>query len=312
MSTSTQHFRSAPRLRPRRPWLVVGLSALVGFLLTVVWSAEFVDSTIGGTVADTLLGHDAASTPIAGVGAGVLFAFVSGLAGTFTACNIAAFGAMAPVAADHGSTVDRVRQVLRGLGLLCAGMLPVSAAYGVVVALVGTSMPQFQTTAAAGQLAPRLVQAMVVFGAVGLVMLYLGLAAAGIVPDPLARLARRRPGAPLVLLGALIGVFLIGRPFPLFRVMFRDAAESGDVLYGAAAFVLQSLGNVVLIAVGLLAVTLLAGERLGRWLAADPRRRAALTAAALVAAGVFLVLYWDVRILERRELIPWYPIAPWV
>ncbi|WP_229373571.1 hypothetical protein [Umezawaea beigongshangensis] len=298
-------------VRPRRPWLVVGLSALVGFLLTVVWSAHFVDSVIGGTVADGLLGHDADATPIAGVGAGVVFAFVSGLAGTFTACNIAAFGVMAPVAGREGGTSDRVLGVLRPLARLSVGMIAVSAAYGVVVALVGTGMPQFQTATTDG-LAPRLVQAMVVYGVVGLVMVYLGLAAAGLVPDPLARLARRWPGAPMVVLGALIGAFLIGRPFPLFRVMFRDAAESGNVFYGAAAFALQSVGNILVMAVLLLVVTWSAGARLGRWFAADPRRRAVLTSAAFVAAGVFLVLYWDVRILERRDLIPWYPVAPWV
>ncbi|GLY49761.1 hypothetical protein [Lentzea sp. NBRC 102530] len=310
---SVQLKRDVPDVlaRPRRPWLVVGLSALAGFLLTVVWSAHFVDSVIGGTVADGLLGHDADATPIAGVGAGVVFAFVSGLAGTFTACNIAAFGVMAPVAGREGTAASRVLGVLRPLGWLAAGMVAVSAAYGVVVALVGTSMPQFQTATTTG-LAPRLVQAMVVYGVVGLVMIYLGLAAAGLVPDPLARLARRWAPAPMVVLGALIGAFLIGRPFPLFRVMFRDAAESGNVLYGAAAFVLQSVGNILVMAVLLLLVAWLAGERIGRWFAADPRRRAVLTAAAFVAAGVFLVLYWDVRILERRDLIPWYPVAPWV
>ncbi|MFT7840538.1 hypothetical protein Q5530_30720 [Saccharothrix sp. BKS2] len=312
MSTRIETPPAEALTRPRRPWLVVGLSALVGFLFTVVWSAHFVDSVIGGTIADGLLGHDADATPIAGVGAGVVFAFVSGLAGTFTACNIAAFGAMAPMAGDGGSGSRRVRHVLRSLGLLSIGMIAVSAAYGVVVALVGTRMPQFQETASVGGLAPRLLQAMVVFGLVGLAMLYLGLAAAGLVPDPLARLTRRWPDAPVVVLGVLIGAFLIGRPFPLFRVMFRDAAESGNVFYGAAAFVLQSLGNILIMAVVLLLVTWLAGDRLGRWFAADPRRRAVLTAAAFVAAGVFLVLYWDVRILERRDIIPWYPVAPWV
>jgi hypothetical protein len=311
-TTRTESPAVEPSTRPRRPWLVVGLAASIGFLLTVVWSAEFVDKVIGGTVADTLLGHDAAATPIAGVGAGVLFAFVSGLAGTFTACNIAAFGAMAPVAADGGPGEGRTRRVLRPLGWLSVGMIGVSAAYGVVVALVGTRMPQFQTAATAGGLAPRLVQAMVVYGVVGLVMLYLGLAAAGLAPDPMARLARRWPNAPVVVLGALIGAFLIGRPFPLFRVMFRDAAESGNVLYGAAAFSLQSLGNIAVMAVVLLVLTRLVGGRLQRWFAGDPRRRAVLTAVAFIAAGAFLILYWDVRILERRDIIPWYPVAPWV
>ncbi|RDI54125.1 hypothetical protein [Nocardia mexicana] len=87
---------------PRRRGLVLVLGVLAGFLLTVVWSASFVDSTIGDTVADGLLGHNAKETAITGIGAGVVFAFVSGLAGTFTACNIAVFGAVAPLAGSAG------------------------------------------------------------------------------------------------------------------------------------------------------------------------------------------------------------------
>ncbi|GFJ96562.1 hypothetical protein [Phytohabitans rumicis] len=125
---------------PRRRWLVLGLSALGGFLLTIVWSAEFVDSTIGDNVANTLLGHDAKETPIAGIGAGIAFAFVSGLAGTFTACNIAAFGAMAPMLGTEGRW-SRVRHTFTPLLWLAVGMTAVSATYGAVVGLVGTDMP---------------------------------------------------------------------------------------------------------------------------------------------------------------------------
>lgn len=53
------------------------------------------------------------------------------------------------------------------------------------------------------------------------------------------------------------------------------------------------------------------GGRLQRRLAADPRRLAVLTASALIIAGVFAFLYWNVRLLVRREIIPWCPVAPW-
>ncbi|MEU4068249.1 hypothetical protein AB0F25_38640 [Streptomyces wedmorensis] len=85
--------------------------------------------------------------------------------------------------------------------------------------------------------------------------------------DPLAKLSEEYPSAPMLFMGGLIGAFLIGRPFPLFR-------------------------------------------RLHRWTTKRPSRSAALMAAAFIAAGVFLVLYWDLRILARRDLI-WYPMAPW-
>jgi hypothetical protein len=37
-----------------------------------------------------------------------------------------------------------------------------------------------------------------------------------------------------------------------------------------------------------------------------------LTGSALLVVGVFTVLYWDVRLLAMREILPWYPVAPWV
>lgn len=297
---------------PRRRGLIVLLSVLGGFLLTVIWSAEFVDSTIGDNVANTMLGHDAKETPIQGIAAGVLFAFVSGIAGTFTACNIAAFGAMAPLMGGTGSRLSRLAQVLRPLGWMSVGMLAVSAVYGAIVGLAGTSMPQFSTAqSTAGSLSPRSIQSMVVFGLIGLIMIYLGLAAIGVVRDPFAGIARRFPNAPLVFFGALIGGFLIGRPFGLFRQMFREAAESGNPLYGAAAFSLQSIGNIVIMGILFLVLAYGTRGRLQRWLSEKPVRIAVLTAVALIVAGAFTFLYWDVRLLARREIIPWYPMAPW-
>lgn len=152
---------------------------------------------------------------------------------------------------------------------------------------------------------------MVVFGVIGLVMIYLGLAALGVVRDPFARLAKRFPNAPMVFMGVLVGAFLIGRPFGLFRQMFRDAAQNRDPLYGAAVFALQSIGNIAIMALLFVILALFTGGWLYRWLAADPRRLTVITAAALIAVGVFTFLYWDVRLLERRGLIPWYPTAPW-
>ncbi len=297
---------------PRRRGLIILMSLLGGFLLTMVWSAQFVDETIGDNIANTLLGHDAKATPITGIAAGIVFAFVSGLAGTFTACNIAVFGAMAPMLGGTGGRLSRLLNTLKPLGWLAVGMLVVSASYGAVVGLVGTAMPQFSTTPnSPGGLSPRSIQSMVVFGLIGLSMCYLGLASLGVVRDPFARIAQRRPNAPMVFMGVLIGGFLIGRPFPLFRQMFRDAAESGNPLYGAAAFSLQSLGNIVIMALLLLFLAYTVGGRLHRWLTANPRRITIIMAVALIVAGAFTFLYWDVRLLARREIIPWYPTAPW-
>ncbi|GHG13115.1 hypothetical protein GCM10017567_33190 [Amycolatopsis bullii] len=151
---------------------------------------------------------------------------------------------------------------------------------------------------------------MIAFGVVGLVFLLMGLIALGILRNPFESFTRRHPAAPLVLMGALIGGFLIGRPYPLFRIMFRDAAEQHNVLYGAAAFALQSLGNIVVMAVLFLVLTYATGGRVQRWLAAKPARIATVTGAALLVGGTFTLLYWDVRVLGRLGYI-WFPMINW-
>ncbi|RDI34557.1 hypothetical protein [Lentzea flaviverrucosa] len=295
---------------PKRGRLVA-LSALAGFVLTVIWSAPFVDRVIGDNVANSMLGHDAKATPLDGVLAGIAFAFVTGLAGSFTACNIAVFGVVTPLVGDRGAARPRWRDSLRALGWICVGAVGISAVYGALVAIVGTSMPQFATTASvAGVLSPRQVQSMIVFGVIGVAFIYLGLAALRLVPDPFARVRQRHPAVPLVVMGVLIGALLIGRPFPLFRIMFRHAAESGNVLYGMSAFVLQSLGNLVIAAVVFLVLAHATGGRVQRWLAARPGRTERITAVAFLVFGTFTLLYWDLRSLGRAGLI-WYPAVGW-
>jgi hypothetical protein len=298
--TATQAVRvpttQTGRERPPRTGRIIALSVLAGLALAVLWSYEFVDSTIGDNVANTLLGHDAKETAIAGTAAGLLFAFVSGLAGTFTACNIAMAASIGPMSQasrprSPGRPAGALRAVLRPVAYLTAGMVAVSAAYGFAGVLLGNRLPQL-STATAGDMPVRVLQSSVVFGIIGLALTYLGLAALGTVPDIFAG----RPTARVVALGALIGGFLIGRPYPLFNKLFHWAADTGNPLYGAGAFILQSLGNIVIVtAIFALVVTLTRGRFLS-WLSATPTRAAAVSGALLVALGVFTVVYWDIRV----------------
>jgi hypothetical protein len=294
---------------PQRRIIVLALSIIGGVLMAYAWSSKTADDTIGFNTANAILGHDAKTTPISGVGAGILFAFVTGFAGSFTACNVACFGAVGPLVGSATTQREKLAQTLRPVGWIAVGLVPIAAAYGALVGIVGTRMPQFSNAKTSG-ISPRSYQSMIAFGSIGLIMFILGLAALGIIPDPLAAVSRRWKNAPLILMGVLIAGFLIGRPYPLFRAMFRDAATRHNPLYGALAFALQSVGNIIVMALLFVILSYGVGGRLQRWLAAKPGRTAIVTAAAFIVAGVFTMIYWDVKVLARYDYL-WFPKAPW-
>lgn len=291
---------------------LVLIATAIGLLITAAWSAPFVDKTLGENIADTVLGYDAKDASIAGSLAGLLFAFAAGLAGTFTACNIAAFSAIAPMMAGDSSATGRLKVAMRPILWVSVGIVPVAVLYGGLGALLGDSLPQLSSaTVGAHALPVRLIQSIVVFGIVGLVFIWMGLAAIGLARDPFGRLTARWSQAPLVVMGVLIGAFLIGRPYPLFRKLFDYAAENGNPFYGALSFLLVALGNIALMAVLFAGIALFAGDRLQRWLTAKPGRAAAITGGALLVGGVFTFVYWDVRLLSLFGY-GWFPTMPWV
>ena len=285
-----------------RTALVLAASAALGAFLSMVWSARFVDQTIGEDLASRILGYDAVATPIAGALAGAVFAFVSGLTGTFTACNIAAFGAVGPLARSRMTA-------LRSAGWLALGATAIAGLYGAIAALLGPNVPQL-SPATVGSFPVRLLQSSVIFGALGVTFIALGLAAARVIRDPLRALADRWPPVRLVVAGGLIGAFLIGRPFPLFLQLLRYAAETHEPLFGAAAFALQSAGNIALLTFAFVAASRLARGRGVAWLDDRADRVSHLNVAALVTAGTFLVTYWCLRVPSFFG-IGWWPKAPW-
>lgn len=297
---------SVPTLRQsdtRRRVALAGLSVFGGLILAVVWSSYLVDDSIGQNVANGVLGHGAEKTAIGGTSAAVVFAFVSGFAGTFTACNFAVFGALPEVT---GSTRSRWTAPLATLGWIVGGMLAVSLVYGFVAVLIGSDLPQLSTRVLGNGMPERLLQSVGAFGVIGLVFAWLGLGSLGLLPDPLAA----RPRARSALLGALIGGFLIGRPYPLFHKLADYAVGTHDPFVGAATFALQSLGNILLVGVLGFLLAVLGGGALGRWIAARPRRATAIAGAALLVLGAFLIFYWDVR-LPAKFGFGWFPAMPW-
>ncbi|MEX5720025.1 hypothetical protein [Geodermatophilus maliterrae] len=304
--TLTQPRRTtgvSPAPASRRRSLVALWAVVGGTLLAVVWSYRLVDDTIGDNVANGILGYDAEETAISGALTGALFALVTGLAGTFTACNIAVFGVLPEMT---GRDQGRLRAALKPMGWLAIGMLAVSAAYGAAAVLIGPSLPQLSADTVGSGIPVRLVQASVTFGVIGLVFVYLGLVSLGYLRDPFAA----RPRTRMIVVGALVGGFLVGRPYPLFAKLLGYAIEQGNPLYGSLTFVLQSVGNILVM--GLLAAALLVvvtRTRFGRWMA-RPQNAALAAGSALVLFGTFLVVYWDLR-LPAMFGYGWFPSMPW-
>lgn len=301
MASITQVYQAS------KPYGTVLTSLFLGALIATVWSFQFVDGVIGDNVANSLLGYDAKETPIAGVMMGAAFAFVSGLAGTFTACNICVFSAIAPLAAEKRS----VGRMLRPMFWMAAGLIGVAGTYGAIGALIGPQLPQLSTEVIGPYNFPvRLIQATLIFSVIGLVFIVWGLMTLDIIRNPFERFSIRYPQARLILMGAMIGGFLIGRPFPLFRKMFEYAASTHNPFYGSLTFIIQGLGNVVIMIAFFLLLTYGTGGRFERWLTSKPGRIATFTAVALIIGGSFFLFYWGVR-LPARFGIGWWPTVPW-
>lgn len=293
-----------------RKTTVVLASVLVGLAIATLWSAQLVDDQIGVNVTNDVLGYNAKSQAIAGGLAGALFAFVAGFAGTFTACNVAVFSAVGPMMGHPGTAGDRVRRALPQIGWLSLGVIIVAGLYGAIGAAVGTGIPQLNAHTVGHGVPIRVIQSAIVFTVLGIAFVWMGLAAIDVVPDPLRRLTARWPQTPLLVMGGLIGGFLIGRPYPLFFKLFQYAAQTHNPLYGGLTFILTALGNILVMALLFLALSVGTGGRYQRWLAARPGRVATLTASALLIGGAFMVFYWGVRLPARFDY-GWFPTMPW-
>src|SRR5215204_5859179 len=201
--------------RDTRRWQLAVLSAAAGVILAVIWSPRLVDGVIAGSIADPVVGGKASEVAISGSVAAAVFAFVTGVGGMFTACNIAVFGALAPMTAQSQSMGTRLAALLRPLAWFALGAVTVAGLYGAIGVYVGESLPQLSNARIGDPetgMRVRSLQSGVVFTVIGAIMIWYGLAAVRLVRNPLSDVFRRRPNAEMVFLGALVGAFLIGRP----------------------------------------------------------------------------------------------------
>lgn len=315
MTATSRGTPKAPSVaQNRKLWRTVLVSAGFGMVLAVIWSPSLVDDVIAGGIASPFFGHgEPDEVPLTGSGLAIAFAFVTGVAGMLTACNVAVFCALAPLSSGERSTRVMITGLAKPVGWLMLGAVVVAGLYGAVGVLIDGDLAQLSDVRLGDPeegLRVRAIQSAVVFSLIGAVMVWRGLTYARIVRDPLSSLFSRRPAAELVFLGGLVGAFLIGRPYGPFRHMFDYAVSTGDPLLGFVTFALQSVGNILGVALLFVLITVATRGGFQRWLNGEPGRHARFAAASFVLVGTFFLFYWGVKLGYKADLM-WWPEMPY-
>jgi hypothetical protein len=257
-------------------------------------------------IAHAVLGHDPTTVTFTSVWFSFAFAIAAGLANTFTACNCVVFSCIAPLSGQKG------QQAKRGVGFLLLwmiiGIIVVTALYGIIGTIMNEKIPMLSSaTLPIGQNFPvRLLQSSIVFVILGIVLFYWGLVAIQFAKNPFRKLIESRPWLVPLFLGTIIGFFSVGRPYPLFQMLFQYTTRSENILLSALLLSLQGLCNIVIMALVFVLLMYGTGGRFERWLQADPWRSRALTAFSLIGGGIFLIAYWGIR-LPSHFGIGWFP-----
>lgn len=289
-------LRGAYTLRRRMAFAILGVTAAV--LIAGFWNYRLVDGFGRDVVAAHTVGDPAAlSTTFdqRGFGFGFLFAAVAGLAATFTACNCVVF-AMLPglvCAGGEESTGRGARHLVGALAAFTVGVVAVSVAYGFFVGMLGPEgIEAFNSRPVRGA------QARTVFSLIGALLLVWGALELGFLEplrqraSPTTRAFFSRPNTKAGLMGLVVGLFSVGRPFPVMRDFLTYAATAESPLYGAAVMIAQGLGQIAVMVILFVVLVAALRDRLANWAASRPHQMALTSALALVVGGTFFVFYW--------------------
>jgi cytochrome c biogenesis protein CcdA len=272
-------------------------ATLVGVVIAGFWNFRVVDGFGADIVAANTIGEyrgKAGEFAILGATFGFLFAFVAGLAATFTACNCVAFAMIPGLVCAPDAKAGRAA-AFSALRLLLFFVVLVSAMYGAFVGWLG---PMGAEAINARQV--RFAQAGIVFSVLGAAMLLWGAIELGLLDrftrrcTPATRAFFAQSTTKAAIMGLMIGAFAIGRPYPVFREFLLYAAQAQNPAYGAAVMALQGIGQVVVMVVAFVLILALFGSKLAGWVTRRPAQPALVSAVALVAGGAYFVFYWGI------------------
>jgi len=287
-------------------WIIASFAIAIGVILAMIWIPAVADDAIGENIANTIVGSTAKTVTLNDTLLGIVFAVAAGLGTTFTACNCAVFSCLAPLAKEEGQKRIGVGRLLL---YMCAGVVGVTAIYGILGVIMGGQMPSLSTSIVhlpMGNYPMRLLQSTLVFVCLGIVLLIWGAGSLRVRQNALSRLVQRYSWLTPLALGVIVGFFTVGRPFPLFRKLFVYSAGTGNIALSAALVALQGLCNIAVMALIFVLLTRGPGGRVAQWLQEKPARARMLTAISMLGAGTFLIIYWGVRVPSAFG-IGWFP-----
>lgn len=282
-----------------RLFLYVLGAVVLGVLIAGFWNYHLVDGFGKDVIAGATIGETselAGSYSSHGAAFGFLFAAVAGAAATFTACNCVVF-ALLPGLACSVEEQKSSASAMSVAGWFTAGVLAICGLYGLVIGFLGPSGVEVLNSDSV-----RLTQAQTVFTSLGVIMLGWGLLELGLAGSLTRRLSEKtkaffgRPTTKAGLLGVMVGLFAVGRPYPVFRQFLSYAAEAGNPLYGAGVMMVQGAGQIFLMILLFALLVWVAGRRLGQWAQEKPHQSRLVSGVALLVGGTFFVYYWGLSL----------------
>lgn len=281
--------------------LLMGFAVIAtGIVVAGFWNFHLVDGFGRDFIAGRTIGDTSALAGTFGErggGFGFIFAAIAGLAATFTACNCVAF-AMLPSLACSTDRQATKKTAIRSIVAFTAPVVLVGASYGVFIGFLGP-----EGVSAINERPVRLAQAQAVFSIIGVVMIVWGLLELGFLrgltkhSSPLTRDFFRAATTKAAMLGFLVGLFAVGRPFPVFREFLTYAAAAESPTYGAFVMVIHGLGQIAVLLGLFFILVWFAGKRMMRWASERPHQPRMLTALALLGGGAYFVFYWGLAFI---------------
>lgn len=281
--------------------LLYGMSIIaIGIMIAGFWNYHLVDGFGRDLIAGKTIGDTNALAGTFGEhggGFGFIFAAIAGLAATFTACNCVAFTMLPGLACSSDGGVRREA----AWSALLAFTIPVAcigAAYGIFVGFLGPD-----GVAAINERPVRIAQAQAVFSIIGVIMLFWGLLELGFFKkftdkfSPVTIDFFSSSMTKAAIMGSLVGLFAVGRPFPVFREFLTYAASAQSPSYGAAVMIVHGMGQIVVLLALFALLIYFGGNKMMRFISEKPNKPRLITALALLGGGAYFVFYWGIAFI---------------